>query len=121
LDKLGVKPESRVSVIGPTDSGFVNELRRRTADVSEGSLAPQSDLIFVFVPHRDDLDDALAPLESALQRNGAVWVVRPKGGPDIKEVDVIDAGKRAGFVDNKIARFSDTLSAMRLVIPLARR
>jgi hypothetical protein len=120
LDKLVVKPGSRISVIG-LDPGFVDELRTRTADVTIDRLAPDSDLIFVFVSHRDDLDEALAPLESALRRNGAIWVVRPKGGPDIKEVDVIEAGKRAGFVDNKIASFSETLSAMRLVIPLVRR
>jgi hypothetical protein len=48
-------------------------------------------------------------------------VIRPKGGPDIKEVDIIDAAKGAGLVDNKIARFSETRSAMRLVITLALR
>jgi len=99
----------------------VDELRTRTGDVTVGRLAPNSDLIFLFVPHRDDLDGALALLESALRRDGAIWVVRPKAVPHIKEVDVIEAGKRAGLVDNKIASFSETLSAMRLVIPVARR
>jgi Protein of unknown function (DUF3052) len=75
----------------------------------------------VFVGHRDDLDDRIRPLERYLERNGAIWVIRPKGSTDIKEVDVIEAGKRAGLVDNKIASFTDRLSAMRLVIPLARR
>lgn len=121
LDKLGVKEGSRVSVLGLEGSGFVDELRARGASVTVGTAAPSSDQIFVFVGHRDDLDEALAPLEQALVRNGAVWVIRPKAVPHIKEVDVIDAGKRAGLVDNKIASFSDTLSAMRLVIPLARR
>jgi hypothetical protein len=121
LDKLGVKAGARVSTLGIKGSGFVDELRRRRASVTVGRASKGSDLIFVYVDHRDDLDRALAPLESALVRNGAVWVVRPKGSPDIKEVDVIEAGKRAGLVDNKIASFSDTLSAMRLVIPVARR
>ncbi|MFN2590339.1 MAG: DUF3052 family protein [Actinomycetota bacterium] len=115
-----MKPESRVGVIG-LDSGFVIELQRRGASVTVRQPAKESDLIFVFVRRRDDLDDALAPLEPYLRRNGAIWVVRPKGSPNIKETDVIDAGKRAGLVDNKIASFSDTLSAMRLVIPVARR
>jgi hypothetical protein len=121
LDKLGVKEATRVSVLGLGGSGFTEELRTRTGDVTVGRVAKNSDLIIIFVDHRDDLDEALAPLEPALVRNGAIWVVRPKGVPHIKEVDVIDAGKRAGLVDNKIASFSDTLSAMRLVIPLARR
>jgi hypothetical protein len=36
-------------------------------------------------------------------------------------VDVIEAGKAFGLVDNKIASFSEVLAAMRLVVPLARR
>jgi hypothetical protein len=78
-------------------------------------------MIFVFVPHRAFLDEVLERFRHRLQPDGAIWVIRPKGGPDIKEVDIIDAGKRAGLVDNKIASFSDTLSAMRLVIPVALR
>jgi hypothetical protein len=121
LDKLGVKPGARVSLVGLREPWFEAELATRTGDVHVGRAAKGSDLIFVFVGAREDLDRALAHLEDSLKRDGAIWVIRPKGTPDIKEVDVIDAGKRAGLVDNKIASFSDTLSAMRLVIPLARR
>ena len=121
LDKLGVKGGFRVSVLGMEEPGFVEDLRRRGASVAVGRAIRDSDLIFVYVAHRDELDHAIAPLEASLKRNGAIWVIRPKGSPDIKEVDVIDAGLRAGLVDNKIASFSDSLSAMRLVIPVARR
>jgi hypothetical protein len=48
-------------------------------------------------------------------------VLYPRGRKDLREVDVIHAGLRAGFVDNKIARFSDRYTSMRLVIPVARR
>lgn len=120
LDKLGVKPESRVCVLQLDDPGFVALLRTRTGEVFVGSRRRDSDLIFVFVPDRAGLR-VVGPLQEYLKPNGAIWVIRPKGTPDIKETDVIDAGKRAGLVDNKIASFSDTLSAMRLVIPVARR
>ena len=56
-----------------------------------------------------------------LQRDGAVWVVYPKGRPEISEVDVIRAGVEQGLVDNKVVRFSDTHTALRFVIPKARR
>ena len=56
-----------------------------------------------------------------MKRTGAIWVVYPRGRKDLRETDVIRAGLDAGFVDNKIARFSDTHTAMRLVIPVARR
>jgi Protein of unknown function (DUF3052) len=121
LDKLGVKPGMRVSVVGFDEAWFLADLRTRMAEVATGRLLPRSDLVFVYVGHRDDLDRAIAPLEPKLRRNGAIWVLRPKGSPDIRETDVIDAGKRAGLVDNKIASLSPTVSAMRLVIPLARR
>jgi len=47
--------------------------------------------------------------------------VYPKGQKHIREIDVINAGKSAGLVDNKVARFSETHTALRLVIPLANR
>ncbi len=121
LDKLGVRPGARVSLIGLQEPWFERELVARTGDVHMGRPARASDLIFAYVDRRDELDRVIRPLERSLKRDGAIWVIRPKGTPSIKETDVIEAGKRAGLVDNKIASFSDTLSAMRLVIPLARR
>jgi len=117
---LGVKRDARVAVIGLEEPWFDDLLRSMTGDVTRGRARKGSDLLFVRVGHRDDLDRATA-LQRHLVPNGAIWVIRPKGSPDIRETDVIDAGKRAGLVDNKIASFSETLSAMRLVIPLARR
>ncbi len=121
LDKLGVKPGARVSVLGPQDDSFLSQLRTRTGEVSIGPPKRGSDLIFVFVARREELDARVAPLRGYLKPAGAIWVIRPKGTPDIKELDVIEAGKRAGLVDNKIASFSEGLSAMRLVIPIALR
>lgn len=121
LDKLGVKPGARVSLLELSEPWFVKDLATRTADVWLGRAAEGSDVILVYVEDRQDLDRALSQLERSLKRDGAIWVIRPKGTPHIKEVDVIEAGKRAGLVDNKIASFSGELSAMRLVIPLARR
>ena len=127
LDKLGVKPGARVAIlgfdrgrIGLLGGSFVPDLLARTSDVSEGRPRKGTDLIFLLVRARSELG-AVARLQRYLKPNGAIWVIRPKGTPEIKEVDVIAAGKRAGLVDNKIASFSESLSAMRLVIPLARR
>ena len=121
LDKLGVRPGARVAILDVPDPGFEGLLRTRTGDVTVGRPGPDTDLVFVHVERREDLDDALEPLEAALRRNGAIWVLRPKGTAAIKDTDVIEAGRRAGLVDNKIASFSESLSAMRLVIPVARR
>jgi len=56
-----------------------------------------------------------------LAPTGALWIVRPKGTAAISDADVIAAGKIAGLVDVKVVRFSDTHSAEKLVIPLAKR
>jgi Protein of unknown function (DUF3052) len=120
LEKLGVNQGMRVSVLGfGHDEAFLAELRGRGADVSTRKRKA-TDLLFY---RAEDLGalDRLAALEPYLERNGAIWVVYPRGRKDIREVAVIQAGLDAGYVDNKIARFSDTHTAMRLVIPLARR
>jgi len=39
----------------------------------------------------------------------------------ITERDVMEAAKAAGLVDVKVARFSETLTAEKLVIPVAQR
>ena len=63
----------------------------------------------------------LGTLERYLERNGAVWAVFAKGRRELRDVDVIRAGVAAGLVDNKVVRFSETHTAFRFVIPLARR
>jgi hypothetical protein len=64
----------------------------------------------------------LKDLKTWIEPNGAIWVVRPKGGRGVlRETDVIDAGLAAGLVDNKIASFSETQGAMRLVFRLRDR
>jgi hypothetical protein len=119
LDKLGLRPESIVSVLGVRDGAFLAELEDRGADVSR-RRRKGSDLIFLGVEESGGLR-RIGELEPYLQRNGAVWVVYPKGRKDLKEVDVIGAGVSVGLVDNKVVRFSETHTALRFVIPKARR
>jgi hypothetical protein len=64
----------------------------------------------------------LADVKRWIEPNGAIWVVRPKGGRStLRETDLIEAGLAAGLVDNKIASFSDTHGAMRFVFRLRDR
>lgn len=120
LDKLGVKPEHRISLQAITDTNFSPELRARAADVSSGPPKRDSDLIFLGAENKTDLD-RLKSLEPFIKKDGAIWVVYPKGRQHIREIDVIAAAKIAGLVDNKVVRFSDTHTALRLVIPVSRR
>jgi hypothetical protein len=119
MEKLGVKPGIRVSALRVDDPGFLDELARAGADVSR-RRRKGSDLMFVSIEGRRDLG-RLSDLEPYLDRNGAVWAVYPKGRTDLREVEVIEAGVGAGLVDNKVVRFSDSHTALRFVIPVARR
>jgi hypothetical protein len=120
VDKLDVKTGVRVSLCGVFDASFREQLNARTSDIREGKPAKDSDLIFLQVAGVKDLA-RLTPLQSSLKRNGGIWVVYPKGREDITESGVLQAGRQSGLVDTKIARFSDTHTAHKFVIPLARR
>jgi len=120
MDKLGVKEGDRVSLLGMNEEGFLAELRAAGAELSVGRLRKQSDHVFLAVESMGDLRK-IGGLEPSMARNGATWVVFPKGRKDVREADVIHAGVAAGLVDNKVVRFSDTHTALRFVIPLARR
>jgi hypothetical protein len=121
LDKLGVKPGSRVAILGVDDDGFRAQLADRTSDVTVGKPKRDSDLIFLAADTIDELMQ-IGPLQHSLKANGAIWVVSRKGkAATLRDVDVIDAAKAVGLVDNKVASFSDTHTALRLVIPVALR
>ena len=121
LDKLGVKPFHRVSVIGVDDETFWAQLIDRAADSVKGRLRQDSDLIFFAADRLSELQQ-LSRLKTYLVRNGGIWVVLLKGkAAKIKDVDVIAAAKAAGLVDNKVVSFSATHTSLRLVIPVSQR
>ena len=121
LDKLGVKPGSKVAIVHLPDADFVSLLRSRTADIVRGRPRQPVDLVFMGANERSDLK-RLNTVKSWIEPNGGIWVVRPKGGRSaLRETDLFEAGLAAGLVDNKIASFSDTHSAMRFVFRLRDR
>jgi len=119
LDKLGVKPGHRVVVLGAPDATLAKSLGVRGAIVAP-RMAKGVDVVFLGATTHAALS-RLATLERSIARNGAVWVLWKKGVPTLGEDHVRTAGKRAGLVDVKIVRYSDALSALKFVIPLARR
>jgi hypothetical protein len=121
LDKLGVKAGAKVCVVDLDDPGFLSLLRTRTSDIVLRKPRTPCDLVFLGARQAADLK-RLTEIKTWIEPNGAIWVVRPKGGRSaLRDVDVIEAGLAAGLVDNKIASFSDTHGAMRLVFRLRDR
>jgi hypothetical protein len=120
IDKLGVTPMSRVSVLGVEDAAFWSVLQARTPDVSR-RLRKDLDMIFFAADSQAGLK-RLGALKKHIQKDGVIWVVSRKGKQaTLRDVQVIAAAKAAGLVDNKVVSFSDTHTALRLTIPVARR
>jgi hypothetical protein len=120
VDKLGVKPGQRVSVVGLDDDEFLSRLRERAGTVSVGRAAARSDAIFYGAATEASLA-RVATLARSLAPAGALWVVRPKGKGGLSERSVMAAGKAAGLVDVKVVAFSATHTAEKFVIPVAKR
>lgn len=108
LDKLGVKAGMVVAVVGKFDAAFKAELRERGAVVKKAAV----DLIFLAAERTSDLQQVRA-IAAELGEGAAVWVVFPKGVKAIREIEVIEAGRAAGLKDTKVARFSETHTALR--------
>jgi hypothetical protein len=119
LDKLGVKPDQTIILHALEDESFEHELKARGVRLST-RLAGAADIIFYGAESRPALTK-LQSLQKNLKRDGAIWVIRPKGVDAITESDVMKAGKAAGLVDVKVARFSDTHTAEKFVIPVRDR
>jgi len=123
IDKLGVKPGQRVSIVGLDGVGFaafVAEVRARTDDVSVGKAKAGSHAIFLGVESAAALGK-IATVARSLDPAGALWTVRPKGRPEPSETQTMEAGHAAGLVDVKVVRFSETHTAEKFVIPVAKR
>jgi pimeloyl-ACP methyl ester carboxylesterase len=121
LDKLGVKPEHRVAVLGLDDGGeFATLLATRTGDVYVDRRRVGLDQIFVRFDRREDLGRLHTHMRF-IERNGAIWALWPKGTKAINDNDVRNAGLEAGLVDVKVVSFSPVLSALKLVYRLKDR
>ena len=121
LDKLGVKPSSKIAIVNLDDPGFIKLLRERSTDIVIGKPRSKCDLVFMGADTPADLLK-LNEVKRWIEPNGAIWVIRPKGGrSSLRDTDVIAGGLAAGLVDNKIAFFSETHGAMRFVYRLRDR
>ena len=119
-EKLGVKAGTRVALLGGAEAAFVAELRHSKAEISSGNLDTDCEVIFLLIDERGGLTYA-AKIAKKLKGSAALWIVYPKGKKKISETDVLDAGRKAGLKDVKVVGFSPTHTALKFVIPVAKR
>jgi hypothetical protein len=120
IEKLGVKSNAGVSLLGDFDTQFLGELGRLTKSVSKGKVAAGSQWIFFAADSKEDLG-ALTKISKSMKGAAALWIVYPKGQKDITENDVLASGRKAGLKDVKVVGFSSTHTALKFVIPLSQR
>lgn len=120
LRKLGVKPESRVSLLGIRDLDFLRDIQPWILNPTQQRAVKNSDLIFLGVESPEQLK-RLEPLVKYLNPNGGIWIVYPKGQKHITQSHIFTAIKAAHLTDNKVCSFSPTHTALRACIPVAQR
>jgi hypothetical protein len=119
VEKLGVPAGSRVALVD-VDAGLAKDLEARGAKVTGG--APRSEVDIVFFGVEAEADLARVPaLVKAMVPSGVMWLVRPKGKMGVPEAAVRAAAHGAGLVDVKVVRFSETHTAEKYVVPVAKR
>ncbi len=100
-----MKPGQKIAVLGVESAEFLTDLGARVPEYSHRKRLNGADLIFFSAEAVADLAQ-LSSLGRSIQKDGAIWVVYPKGQKHIREIDVIAAGKAAGLTDNKVCSFS---------------
>jgi hypothetical protein len=125
MEKLGIKPNAAVSLVGDFDSDFLAELRSVTKNVSitginKGKAAPDAEWTFFSADTSKALSQ-VAKLAKSLKGAAALWIVYPKGQKQITENDVLAAGRKCGLKDIKVVGFSPTHTALKFLIPVENR
>jgi hypothetical protein len=120
IDKLDVKPNAKVWMVGTIDPALEGELRERTTRVSRGRTATGCDVVFVAVNAEAELD-RIDRARGAIEDDGAIWVVHPKGPRGVADTTIFARAKALGLAYTKVARVSDTHTAEKLVLPRAAR
>lgn len=120
IDKLDVKPNAKVWVLGVEDETLLAQLAERTTQLLRGRSASSCDVVFVGVESEAELDRIERAMK-AMNDNGATWVVHRKGPTGVADTTIFGRAKALGLTYTKVARVSETHTAEKLVRPVAAR
>jgi hypothetical protein len=119
IDKLGVKSGDTVHLTGKFNDDFVVSLKKNGATI-QGKSSKDVPWHFLAAESRGDLQRTKT-IAKSLAGAAALWIVYPKGQTAVTEQDVRSTGLSAGLADIKVAKFSDTHTALKFVIPKSKR
>ena len=124
VDKLGVRPYSRVALLGAPD-GFEDLLEPVPTGVRLlRRMSGHVDMAVLFTTAMADLERRWPPLSSALAPSGVIWVAWPKRSAakelglscDMSEDVVRLVALPTGWVDVKVCAIDDTWSGLKCVL-----
>ena len=121
VQKLGVRPDDRVEVVGDVGPG----LRRDVKEVAGRGLVRSGELdgAIVCVESIEDAESVFDAYRPRLRDTGYVWVLTRKRGHDgyINQMLLVPGAKERGLIDNKTCSIDDERSGIRFVVPRALR
>lgn len=119
--KLGIKPESRLLLVGAPDGFASSDLSGLPPGVTVHTRpgGPAYDVVVVFVRTEAELLKRFEPLTRRITPSGRLWVAWPRkaGGypSDVTENAIRDHAVEVGLVDNKVAAINEVWSGLQLV------
>jgi hypothetical protein len=121
VQKLGVKRDERVEVVGDVGAG----LRRDVKEVLGRGLVRSGELdgAIVMVQSVEEAEEMFDSYRPRLRDTGYLWLITPKRGQEgyVNQMALVPGGKRHGLIDNKTCSIDEERSGIRFVVPRALR
>ena len=121
VQKLGIRPDDRVEVVGEVGPG----LRRDVKEITGRGLVRSGELdgAIVLVESMDEAEETFDRYRPRLRDTGYLWLITRKRGHDsyVNQMLLVPGAKRRGLIDNKTCSIDDERSGIRFVVPRALR
>jgi len=121
VQKLGVRRDDRVEVVGDVGSG----LRRDVKEVAGRGLVRSGTLdgAIVLVESLDEAHAVFDTYRARMRDDAYLWLITRKRGHEgyVNQMHLVPAAKERGLIDNKTCSIDDERSGIRFVVPRALR
>lgn len=121
VQKLGVKPDERLEVVGDVGPELRRDLR---AVIGRGFIkSGELDGAIALVESIEEAEEALDRFRARLRATGYIWLITWKRGHEayLNQMKLVPAGKQRALIDNKTCSIDDERSGIRFVVPRALR
>ena len=121
VQKLAVKPDERLEVVGDIGSALRKDLRELLGRgfIKSGEL----DGAIALIESLEEAAELLQKYRPRLKDTGYIWLVTWKRGHEnyIDQMKLVPCGKALSLIDNKTCSIDDERSGIRFVVPRALR